>query len=276
MCILTALLVFSIDSLQYMPFPDCTAVFAPVLVSILMPTYNKGIYIARSIKSAIAQSYPHIEIVISDDASDDKTLQVVRRYQSHDQRVRYWRNEKQVYTHTNRVYAVRRSTGRFLLSLDSDDELCNRTAEIDLQAAFAWQADMVEHQALQFTTKIGFELWTFRPPGFVEGNNNTLTRAFRRGRLNWNLWLKMSHRRLYVNAIDLLGPSVCDLMIQITVDQLHLAVMYRFVKKYIVISYIGYIYYRNVRENTMFRTHNKSAQYRLVRALIVEAYRAVI
>lgn len=51
------------------------------LVSICIPTYNGARYIAEALESALTQTYPHIEIVISDDASSDATLDIIKHYQ---------------------------------------------------------------------------------------------------------------------------------------------------------------------------------------------------
>lgn len=47
------------------------------LVSICIPTYNGGAYLAEALNSAASQTYPNVEIVISDDASQDDTLSIV-------------------------------------------------------------------------------------------------------------------------------------------------------------------------------------------------------
>src|SRR5690606_24488463 len=52
------------------------------LVSICIPTYNGAAYIAEALESAIHQTYPHLEIVVSDDASTDATLAIVERFKS--------------------------------------------------------------------------------------------------------------------------------------------------------------------------------------------------
>jgi glycosyltransferase involved in cell wall biosynthesis len=52
------------------------------LVSICIPTYNGATYIAEAMDSAIAQTYPNLEIVVSDDASTDDTLKVIEAYRS--------------------------------------------------------------------------------------------------------------------------------------------------------------------------------------------------
>ncbi|NIK92523.1 glycosyltransferase family 2 protein [Mangrovimonas sp. CR14] len=51
------------------------------LVSICIPTYNGARYIAEALESALTQTYPYTEIVISDDASSDATLDIIKRYQ---------------------------------------------------------------------------------------------------------------------------------------------------------------------------------------------------
>lgn len=50
------------------------------LVSICIPTYNGDQFIAEAMYSAIAQTYPNLEIIVSDDASKDNTLQIVESY----------------------------------------------------------------------------------------------------------------------------------------------------------------------------------------------------
>ncbi|MFH4964297.1 glycosyltransferase family 2 protein [Gaetbulibacter sp. M235] len=52
------------------------------LVSICIPTYNGAQFIAEALDSAIAQTYPNLEIIISDDASSDYTLDIIESYKS--------------------------------------------------------------------------------------------------------------------------------------------------------------------------------------------------
>jgi predicted O-linked N-acetylglucosamine transferase (SPINDLY family)/glycosyltransferase involved in cell wall biosynthesis len=52
------------------------------LVSICIPTYNGAAFIGEAIQSAIAQTYPNIEIIISDDGSTDQTIAIAQSFQS--------------------------------------------------------------------------------------------------------------------------------------------------------------------------------------------------
>jgi glycosyltransferase involved in cell wall biosynthesis len=227
------------------------------VVSIMMPTYNKGEYIVRAVLSALSQTLSDFELVISDDCSDDQTLSNLEPLIAADPRIRYWRNEERIYTNRNRVKVVRSARAEWLLCLDSDDELFNKTAEIDYATQLRTGADMVEHKALQMDWNKKILPWEFKPPPFREANNETLTKAFWNGTMNWTLWLKMIRRALYAKALDFLGPEVCELQNALGQDRLHVATMYRFVRKYVTVDYVGYIYYRNVPQNAWARSKNQ-------------------
>ena len=52
------------------------------LVSICIPTYNGAEFLAEALASCLAQTYPAIEIIISDDDSTDETLEIAKKFQS--------------------------------------------------------------------------------------------------------------------------------------------------------------------------------------------------
>jgi len=92
------------------------------LVSIIMPAYNAARTIAEAVDSALAQTHPHIEIVIVDDGSSDTTLAILRGRYGKDARV-------QVVQQPNggpasaRNHALRLARGDWVQFLDSDDRL---------------------------------------------------------------------------------------------------------------------------------------------------------
>lgn len=89
------------------------------LVSIIMPSYNTGKYIAESIKSVQAQTYKNWELIIVDDCSTDNTDEVVERFQ--DERIRYFKNGINSGAAVSRNRALREARGRWIAFLDSDD-----------------------------------------------------------------------------------------------------------------------------------------------------------
>lgn len=90
------------------------------LVSVITPTYNRAYCLGRTLDSALAQTYPHLEIVLVDDGSSDNTGELVRARYGHDPRVRYLHQENGgVSAARNR--GLREARGDYLAFLDSDD-----------------------------------------------------------------------------------------------------------------------------------------------------------
>lgn len=52
------------------------------LVSIIIPNYNHSMYLEQSIESALNQTYPNIEIIVSDNCSEDRSVEVATKYLS--------------------------------------------------------------------------------------------------------------------------------------------------------------------------------------------------
>ncbi|MBZ0302425.1 MAG: glycosyltransferase [Anaerolineae bacterium] len=90
------------------------------LVSICVPTYNDGHFLALSLDSIVHQTYSNIEILVGDDASNDDTAEIVRSFD--DPRIRYWRNEKNLGQFPNVNSLIQRARGCYVAVYHSDDQ----------------------------------------------------------------------------------------------------------------------------------------------------------
>jgi glycosyltransferase involved in cell wall biosynthesis len=90
------------------------------LVSILIPAYNAQNWIADTIRSALAQTWPYIEIIVVDDGSTDYTRAVAQRFESRLVRVVSQRN---LGAAAARNLALSLSGGEYIQWLDADDLL---------------------------------------------------------------------------------------------------------------------------------------------------------
>lgn len=88
------------------------------LVSVIMPAYNAAATIEESIESVLAQSYPHIELIIVDDGSTDRTAELIKGYAP---RVTYVYQANSGLGSAPRNTGLRRCHGEFVAFLDSDD-----------------------------------------------------------------------------------------------------------------------------------------------------------
>ena len=101
------------------------------LVSILIPAFNAERWVAATIRSALAQSWPHKEIIVVDDGSKDNTLWVARRFEAAGVKVVSKANEGAAATR-NAAYAM--SRGDYIQWLDADDLLSPNKIEVQLAA----------------------------------------------------------------------------------------------------------------------------------------------
>lgn len=92
----------------------------PNPVSVIVPAFNSGPYIGRTLESVLAQTHRNIEVIVVDDGSEDDTADVVRRFAARDKRVRLIQQENQgVAAARNR--AIEHSRGEWIAPLDADD-----------------------------------------------------------------------------------------------------------------------------------------------------------
>lgn len=87
-------------------------------VSVIIPAYNQGHYLAAATQSALNQTYPDVEVLVVDDGSTDETAQVAQQFT--DPRVRYIYQENRGLSGARNT-GIRHATGDFVTYLDSDD-----------------------------------------------------------------------------------------------------------------------------------------------------------
>lgn len=89
------------------------------MVSIIMPSWNTGRFIAKSIQCVIDQTYQNWELLIVDDCSTDNTDEIVTLFS--DPRIKYFKNNKNIGAALTRNRAMQEAQGEWIAFLDSDD-----------------------------------------------------------------------------------------------------------------------------------------------------------
>ncbi|MCX6712114.1 MAG: glycosyltransferase family 2 protein [Candidatus Vogelbacteria bacterium] len=133
-------------------------------ISINIATYNRGQYIAEAVNSVLAQTFSDWELLIVDDASTDNTEMVIAPYLK-DQRIKYFKNEKNINVCRTRNIALEKSVGKYIAVLDSDD-FWPDTQKLEKQVAFleANQDYGVVGTAVIVVNKTGKEIKRFQHP----------------------------------------------------------------------------------------------------------------
>jgi glycosyltransferase involved in cell wall biosynthesis len=89
------------------------------LVSILLNCFNASKFISKAIVSVLQQTYHNWELVIWDDGSTDKTLQIVKKFL--DKRIKIFSQSVNVGLGKSRIAASQKLDGKFISILDADD-----------------------------------------------------------------------------------------------------------------------------------------------------------
>ena len=92
-------------------------------VSIGLPVYNGDKYIRLAVESILQQDYTDFELIISDNASTDRTGEIAHAYAGQDDRIRYYRSEKNMGAGWNILRVYELATGKYYKQAAADDLL---------------------------------------------------------------------------------------------------------------------------------------------------------
>jgi len=93
------------------------------LVSIVIPTHNRRESLERLLRSALVSSYTNIEIIVIDDASSDQTFEYIKKKFAKNNKIKIFRNKKNLYTAGTRNVGQKKAKGEFVLFIDDDNEI---------------------------------------------------------------------------------------------------------------------------------------------------------
>lgn len=110
-------------------------------VSIIVPVYNVEKYIESCIQSILNQTYDNWELILINDGSVDKSEDICQSFVNRDQRIILVSQENRGVSAARNV-GIAKSTGEYIIFLDSDDELESNAVEIMLSDIIQYGADI--------------------------------------------------------------------------------------------------------------------------------------
>ena len=131
-------------------------------------------YVAESIASVQRQSYSHWELLIVDDASTDRTVQIVKDLADQDEKIRFFAKDQHSGIADTRNQCIQMAQGHFLAFLDADD---------------IWHPEKMENQVRFMLDKgIGFAYTTY---DWIDENGQTLSKSINTiGDLDYKAYLR--------------------------------------------------------------------------------------
>lgn len=133
--------------------PECTVV---------IPVYNREMYIERTIRSVLDQTYPNFEVIVVDDGSTDKSVAILRDLAERDPRMIVVQNDKNRGVAETRNRGIQMAKGRYIALLDSDD--------LWLENKLSQQIQLMKDKAAQLV---------FCSYGFLDREGRSIGETFR-------------------------------------------------------------------------------------------------
>lgn len=94
---------------------------AKPLVSVIMPAYNAEDYVARAIESVLDQSLKDIELIVVNDASNDDTASIAKKYAKRDKRIRLVNNKRNLKISGSLNKGMKMAKAKLVARMDADD-----------------------------------------------------------------------------------------------------------------------------------------------------------
>jgi glycosyltransferase involved in cell wall biosynthesis len=98
-------------------------------VSVIIPTYNRALFVGEAIQSVLGQTFSDFELIIVDDGSTDDTETVVAQF--NDLRIRYIRHDNMGISGARNT-GIRNARGQYIAFLDSDDLWLPQLLEVEV------------------------------------------------------------------------------------------------------------------------------------------------
>jgi len=213
-----------------------------VYFSIIIPVYNTEKYLSRCLDSVVNQTFKNIEIIIVNDASQGNCKEIVEEYQKKDNRIKYIEHSENKSLLQARKTGNIASTGKYIMYVDSDDEI-----EINACEEIFNFIKNEDYDIVSFGTKVisndktKFIQWALSTNRFKIDSEFLLCEVINQ-KISHNMWNKVFHRRI----IDKLIEYIPDTKIMNAEDMLQCLIAFYFAKSYKVIQKSLYIYYADI------------------------------
>ncbi len=120
------------------------------LVSVIVPVYNVEKYLGECLDSILGQTYDNLQIICIDDASPDRSLEIIKDYAERDKRIEYIALSQNKGVGNARNVGLSKVRGEYISWIDSDDVIHPKFVETLLSIAIKGDCDIVECNLTRF------------------------------------------------------------------------------------------------------------------------------
>jgi glycosyltransferase involved in cell wall biosynthesis len=172
------------------------------LVSIGIPVYNGERLIGQALQALLAQTYDHLELVISDNSSTDRTGEICQEYAAKDPRIKYFRNAANIGIYANYRRVVALATGDYFMWAAVDDLKPSTAIQECVRALLDNQRAVMAHGMILVRTAAGLNLVEYaNTVDAMESNAGARIRKFTRAIQHNGMFYGLYRREALTRAI---------------------------------------------------------------------------
>ena len=119
------------------------------MVSVIIPVYNVEKYLEEALESVINQTLKDIEIIIINDGSTDRSLEIAKGYALKDKRIKIIDQKNQGLS-VARNRGIENAKGKYIYFMDSDDYIALETLEVCYKKCEEYELEMIYFVAFHF------------------------------------------------------------------------------------------------------------------------------
>lgn len=112
------------------------------MISIIIPVFNSEKYLEECLNSIYIQTYKDIEIILINDGSTDKSIDIINKYKNKFEKFIYLEQENKGASEARNL-GVKYSSGEYLLFIDADDYIEKKSLEMIYQKANSTDSDII-------------------------------------------------------------------------------------------------------------------------------------
>lgn len=233
-------------------------------VSIIIPIYNVEKYIARCINSVLNQTYRNLEIILIDDCTPDRSMEIAKQIvensnKAKDLEIKYISHPQNKGIAATRNTGMRNVSGEYFFFLDSDDEITPDCIESMVTLALKYKGvDIIQGDTLDTNNNKIRNLDFTNLPEYISDKSTIKKLLFNDGTLEYNIpnvvWNKLIRTALIKDNSMWFKEGI------ISEDVYWLIMYWRFVDSIVLTSQKTYYYY-NDNPESITNESNKKKKY---------------
>lgn len=174
-------------------------------ISLILPTYNVGKYIARALDSCINQTFKDIEIIVVDDNGVDNSIEIARKYASIDSRIKIIHNDTNLQLLQSRIVGAKNAKADFIMFLDPDDELDISACEV-IYRSISSDIDIIYYGLKEIVGELNINYLSFE-----EAKKVTLNEFMSIYQKRWSMCIKAIRKDFFNDSIKILEGVRCNM-----------------------------------------------------------------